>query len=199
MLCFLLFVVAAYAHGNADPLATCDGRSPSEDLIYHSSFGNVDYDESKLNLTAPILGITRAAVMACAKDWVSRAIPYCQCNGPEECCGHCPYCGSTRCDCSGYVSHCWGLSQGYTTRTLGEVSTRITKDELKEGDIMLYAADHVIIFGGWTSTQKTHYHAYQEPGCHTTGPHHAFESVTVYPNSWNPSDFLPYRFNHIQD
>jgi hypothetical protein len=64
---------------------------------------------------------------------------------------------------------------------------------------MLYAADHVVIFGGWTSSAKTHYYCYQEPGCHTAGPHHAFVSTVPYPMNWNPSSFLPYRFNHIVD
>jgi hypothetical protein len=42
-------------------------------------------------------------------------------------------------------------------------------------------------------------HGVQEPGCHTAGPHHAFKSVVPYPFNWNPSDFLPYRYNSIQD
>ena len=40
---------------------------------------------------------------------------------------------------------------------------------------MLYAAEHVVIFGGWADSAKTKYTAYQEPGCHTDGPHHAFK------------------------
>ena len=44
-----------------------------------------------------------------------------------------------------------------------------------QGDIMLYAAEHVVIFGGWADSAKTKYTAYQEPGCHTDGPHHAFK------------------------
>ena len=42
---------------------------------------------------------------------------------------------------------------------------------------MLYAAEHVVIFGGWADSSKSSYYAYQEPGCHTDGPHHAFKCV----------------------
>ena len=41
-----------------------------------------------------------------------------------------PFCGTTRCDCSGYVSNCWKLSTGYTTFTLHEVSHQISKDDV---------------------------------------------------------------------
>lgn len=193
---FAVFAVFASAHQSE---GTCGDRSQEEDNAYHQSFGNVDYDSTKVKVMAP-QAISRHAVMSCARDWVRRKVPYCQCNGPAECCGHCPYCGTTRCDCSGYVSHCWGLSHGLTTQTLPGVSHRISKHELKHGDIMLFAAEHVIIFGGWeNNATKTHYHAFQEPGCHTNGPHHAYESVVPYPNSWSPSSFVPYRYNHIVD
>ncbi len=131
---------------------------------------------------------------------VQEAIPYCQCSGgpPSECCGNCPYCSSTRCDCSGFVSNCWGQSTGYTTETLPQISHQISKDELLPGDIMLNTGDHVVFFGGWCDSSNTTYHCYQEPGCHVTGqPHHAFESCVTYPFNWDPSAFIPYRYNKI--
>jgi hypothetical protein len=77
------------------------------------------------------------------------------------------------------------------------VTHQISKDELQNGDIMLCVSDHVVFFGGWTDSSKTNYVVYQEPGCHTSGPHHAFKSVTVYPFNWNPSCFVPYRLNGL--
>jgi len=62
---------------------------------------------------------------------------------------------------------------------------------------MLYQAEHVVIFGGWCDAKNTTYHAYQEPGCHTAGPHYAYESCVEYPMSFSPSLFLPYRYNSI--
>jgi len=143
--------------------------------------------------------ITRNEVMTRAKQWVDKKIPYCQCNGQKECCGNCPYCSSTRCDCSGYVSWSWGLSHGYTTQTLPEISHQITKEKLKPGDIMLYREEHVVLFGGWCDKSNTTFHAFQEPGCHTTGPHYAYESCVKYPMNWEPTKFLPFSYNHIQE
>jgi hypothetical protein len=140
---------------------------------------------------------SREGIISCAQDWCNRQVPYCQCNGPEECCGSCPYCGTTRCDCSGYVSACFGFSTGYTTDTLPEVTHPIAKDDLQIGDIMLCISDHVVIFGGWTDGSQSNYVVYQEPGCHTAGPHHAFKSVTPYPFNWNPTCFKPYRLNGL--
>jgi hypothetical protein len=153
-------------------------------------------------LTTPLLAnITRAEVMQRAQSWVDAKIPYCQCAGgpATECCGSCPHCATYRCDCSGYVSYCWNLGTGYTTISLPEVSHRITKDELKPGDVMLNTGDHVVLFGGWADAGKTKYKALQEPGCHTEGPHYAYESVVPYPFNFDPDLFLPYRFNHIVD
>jgi hypothetical protein len=126
---------------------------------------------------------------------VDEQIPYCQCNGAAECCGTCPYCSSYRCDCSGYVSYCLGLSYGYTTDSLPQVTTPITQSELVPGDIMLCVGTHVAFFAGWTDETMTNFVCYQEPGCHTTGPHHAMVSVEPYPFSWNPTCFQPYAPN----
>ena len=143
--------------------------------------------------------ISRAEVMKRAQEWVEKKIPYCQCNGKAECCGNCPHCGKYRCDCSGYVSYAWDLSYGYTTETLPQVAHRIEKHELKPGDIMLNVAEHVVIFGGWADKDQNRYHAFQEPGCHTAGPHYAMKSEVPYPMDWDPSAFHPYRYELITD
>jgi hypothetical protein len=154
-------------------------------------FGNVNFLPAKAlgNATRPqARSITRAEVLARARVWVKESIPYCQCNGPEECCGHCPFCGTYRCDCSGYVSHCWNAGHGYTTRSMHEVAHPISKDDLKPGDAMLNAGVHVVLFAGWVdNTTKKEYHCFQEPGCHNNGPHHAYESIVPYPFTFEPS------------
>lgn len=151
------------------------------------------------NPAPPSPGPNRAAIIACANEWCDQQIPYCQCNGPAECCGSCPYCGTFRCDCSGFVSYCMGLPYGYTTDTLPQVTHQISQGDLQPGDIMLCVSDHVVFFGGWTDSSMTNYVAYQEPGCHTSGPHYAFKSVVPYPFNWNPSCFVPYRLNSLRD
>lgn len=81
---FLLYSVIAH---DVHTKKTClKGQSKAADEQYHQSFGNVDYDEAKMNLTQESLPTrTRNQVLACAKDWADRKIPYCQCNGPTEC------------------------------------------------------------------------------------------------------------------
>lgn len=79
------------------------------------------------------LNRTRAEVIACAKRWVADEIPYCQCDGAQECCGSCPYCGTYRCDCSGYVTACYELHKPHNTVTLTEEFHRIEHHELKPG------------------------------------------------------------------
>jgi hypothetical protein len=142
---------------------------------------------------------TREEVMKCAMSWAQQRVAYCQCNGPVECCGTCPHCATTRCDCSGFVSYCWGFRVGYTTRTIPQIAERITKSQLRKGDVMLYEADHVVFFGGWTDASNSTYLAVQEPGCHTVGPHYAFAQSTVYPFNWMPQMFVPYRYKNIRD
>ena len=164
------------------------------------------YDRFASNLTYSHHSVKRSEILSCAKEWVEKKIPYCQCAaGPAtECCGHCPHCDTrspkyTRCDCSGYVSYCFRAYGGYTTSTLPEIAHEIKKDDLKPGDIMLNVHDHVAFFMGWADKGKTRYHIYQEPGCHVQGPHYAFSSITVYPMNWDPSLFKPYRYNYIEE
>lgn len=58
---------------------------------------------------------------------------------------------------------CWELSKpGLSTSTLHTVSTNITKDALLAGDAIICEGHHVVLFGGWSDSTKTHYVAYEE-------------------------------------
>jgi len=135
------------------------------------------------NVNKPAACISRADIIARAKVWVANKVPYNQ--------------GATyqgyREDCSGYVSMCWASSEpGHVTSTIPQIAHQISKAELLPGDCLLYAAEHVVLFGGWTSGQ-TEYQAYEEtkPGEGTvTRP-------TPYPYWYSQSDFLPYRYNDV--
>jgi len=134
---------------------------------------------------APMPGCTAGATMISrAQVWVNDKVPYNQ--------------GATyqgyREDCSGYVSMAWELATpGRTTQTLPGVSHQITKAELKEGDILLDTAEHVVLFGGWTDAGQTEYMAYEEtkPGEGTV------KRATPYPYWYNQAAFKPYRYNSI--
>jgi len=132
----------------------------------------------------PTACITRADIIARAKVWVADKVPYNQ-GGTFQ---------GYREDCSGYVSMAWASSQpGHVTQTFDQISHPITKAELLEGDCLLYAAEHVVLFAGWTSSAQTEYVAYEEtkPGEGTvTRP-------TPYPYWYDQADFKPYRFNNV--
>jgi len=133
---------------------------------------------------APAACLEGATVISRAQVWVTAQVPYNQ--------------GATydgyREDCSGFVSMAWGIGgPGKTTSTLPEVSHAITKDELKEGDVLLDTAEHVVIFGGWTNAAKSEYMAYEEtkPGEGTV------KRATPYPYWYNTAAFKPYRYNNL--
>jgi hypothetical protein len=135
-------------------------------------------------ISAKTACISRDDVMARAKVWVTNKVPYNQ--------------GATyqgyREDCSGYVSMAWDSSQpGHTTQTMHEIASPITKADLLPGDCLLYAAEHVVLFGGWTDSSKTEYMGYEEtkPGTGTIA------EATPYPYWYSQSDFLPYRYTNI--
>jgi len=112
--------------------------------------------------------VTRASMLDRAQVWVTNKVPYNQ-GGDYQ---------GYREDCSGYVSMIWDSAKpGHTTETLGEISKEITKADLLEGDCLLCASEHVVLFGGWADAAKTQYVAYEEtrPGEGTV------KRVTPYP------------------
>ena len=54
-------------------------------------------------------------------------------------------------DTSGFISRVWGLRQKYGTRTLSQISSRITHAELKPGDILVKPGAHARLFVGRTA------------------------------------------------
>jgi hypothetical protein len=58
----------------------------------------------------------------------------------------CPASCATGVDCSGFVSRCWGLTTKYSTRSLPSISTPISRNDLKRGDILNGPGKHVVLF-----------------------------------------------------
>lgn len=57
----------------------------------------------------------------------------------------------------------WMLSKpGLTTSTMHTVATNIAKDSLQPGDAINCDGHHIVLFAGWTSSDKTHYVAMEE-------------------------------------
>jgi hypothetical protein len=128
--------------------------------------------------------VSRGDMQARGQSWVNARVPYNQ--GATY--------GGYREDCSGFVSMTWETSKpGYVTSTIPQIAHRINKGDLAVGDVLLYAAEHVVFFNGWADSSQSQYHAMEEtrPGEGTVA------RVTPYPYWYSQSDFVPYRFNSV--
>jgi hypothetical protein len=126
---------------------------------------------------------TRAATWLTA--WAGGPVPYSMVD---------TYNGYRR-DCSGFVSMALGLNgPGFSTSGLVARSTRITKEELRPGDMIINPPDgpagHVTLFERWTDTSMTRYLAYEQAGGRGT-LHHEIP----YPYFGGGAGFVPYRLN----
>jgi len=83
----------------------------------------------------------------------------------------------------------WGTSKpGNATSALRQISRPITRSQLQPGDVLLCAAEHVVIFAGWANS--SHYWANEE----TRPDEGAVRRVTPYPYWYNTACFVPYRY-----
>ncbi|MER5460781.1 peptidoglycan-binding protein [Streptomyces sp. NPDC002668] len=138
---------------------------------------------------APLHKTTRAEIINRAKRWVSAQVPY----SMER-----YWSDGYRQDCSGYVSMAWGLESNEWTGSLAEFGTRITREELQPGDMLLFhnpdnptTGSHVVLFGGWTDYTHTYYIAYEQVKPHTR------RQATPMAYWTNSSKYLPYRYNGL--
>ncbi|MFF8971500.1 peptidoglycan-binding protein [Streptomyces sp. NPDC014995] len=133
---------------------------------------------------------TRADIIRRAKTWVAAAVPYSMSAYWSD---------GYRQDCSGYVSMAWKLPGNEWTGSLHQYATRITKEELQPGDILLFHnpsnphnGSHVVLFGGWTDYTHTYYIAYEQ-----TRPS-ARRLSTPYAYWANSARYVPYRYNGLK-
>lgn len=115
-----------------------------------------------ISAPATAQAITRAQVIARAKTWVAKKVPYSQSR----------YYRGYRQDCSGFVSMSWALGKSYTTRTISSRATRVPISKLQPGDAVLQPG-HVSIFAGWKNKSARTYYALEE----TTWGSHAKRRV----------------------
>lgn len=165
---------------------------------------------------------TRSAVITRARTWVDANTPYSQsryarldgtlvpstlADDEERRLGY-------RTDCSGFVSMALGFKspKGYplslSTATLDDVLTRIRKDDLQPGDVILRPNDleidgtrvpygHAVIFVRWADAAKTRYICYHESG--------SSRGTVAAEIRWGTSGFgsapgfAPYRYAGIDD
>ncbi|WP_406096666.1 peptidoglycan-binding protein [Streptomyces sp. NBC_01013] len=132
---------------------------------------------------------TRADIINRAKKWVAGQVPY----SMEK-----YWSDGYRQDCSGYVSMAWNLAGNEWTGSLATYGTRIAREELQPGDILLFhnladpaKGSHVTIFGGWTDYTHTHYTAYEQTKPHTR------KQTTPMAYWTNSGSYLAYRYKGL--
>ncbi len=132
---------------------------------------------------------TRAEIINRAKKWLAAKVPYSM---------EAYWSDGYRQDCSGYVSMAWNLVGNEWTGSLHQFGTRITREELQPGDMLLFhnpanptKGSHVTLFGGWTDYTHTSYVAYEQtkPGTRKQATPLAY---------WTNSDkYIPYRYKGL--
>ncbi|WP_327285655.1 MULTISPECIES: peptidoglycan-binding protein [unclassified Streptomyces] len=133
--------------------------------------------------------IDRTSIITRAKLWLDAKVPYSMSTYWSD---------GYRQDCSGFVSMAWNLGTNEWTGSLDKFATKITKEELLPGDMLLFhnPADptngsHVVLFGGWVDETRTHYVAYEQTRPNTR------KGATPYGYWNNATKYLPYRFNGV--
>ncbi|MFJ8104338.1 peptidoglycan-binding protein [Streptomyces sp. NPDC096132] len=132
---------------------------------------------------------TRAEIIRRAREWVAARVPYSMSAFWSD---------GYRQDCSGFVSMAWHLPGNEWTGTLDQYGTRISKEELQPGDILLFhnpedprKGSHVVIFGGWTDYTHSYYIAYEE-----TRPT-ARRQATPYAYWTHADSYVAYRYKGL--
>ncbi|KAF0209450.1 MAG: cell wall-binding repeat-containing protein [Actinomycetota bacterium] len=144
--------------------------------------------------------MSRSLVMQRAQTWVDFVIPYSQSAYRDMSNNAVGFSSGWRTDCSGFVSMSWNtFKPGYSTRTLQQTSTRITKEALQPGDALIAYNYHAVIFGGWADAERTQFYEYQM-GSEVASGDGTGMHIEEYPG-YSPPDrpYYPYRLNGITE
>lgn len=135
--------------------------------------------------------ITRDEIISRTDAWVEAEMPYSREDYAPDGDGH-----TYRQDCSGFVSLALHADRSYSTRTIHEISTTITKDELRPGDYLNSEDHHVVLFLGWANEERTEYHAREA----TSAKGGTIERTVPYPYYSRESTYVPMRYvNVVED
>ncbi|MEU4201175.1 peptidoglycan-binding protein [Streptomyces sp. NPDC045470] len=135
--------------------------------------------------------LTRDQIIARAQRWVSAQVPYDMSRFWSD---------GYRQDCSGFISMAWNLGRNQWTGSLAQYGIRITKSELRPGDMLLFhnpgnpgAGSHATIFGGWADSSRTRYIAYEQTRPHTV------KRSTPYAYWSNSAGYVAYRYRGLAE
>ena len=179
--------VAAPAAGGAAQVAADDPEADSPEGETEILTVAEDAELAKAGYGQPI---TRATVMARAKDWYSRGIPYNQ--GAKA--WDVNHGKQYRTDCSGFVSMAWKIKVSKTTWTLDDVSHVIHWNDLLPGDAVVAPHHHAVIFEKWVDADtKADFYTYEEYNTAKDMEHIKRHVVTV-----RNDGYQPYRLDDIR-
>jgi hypothetical protein len=132
--------------------------------------------------------IARTKVIARARNWYSRNVPYVGHNNFAWDVNH----GKKyRTDCSGFVSMAWALRSSRDTHPnggnyLGDVAHRVNWSQLKPGDMVLRNDHHVQLFEKWANKAKTSFWIYEEGSQASDMNHYKVKLASAKSNGYKP-------------
>ncbi|KPI16421.1 NLP/P60 protein [Actinobacteria bacterium OK074] len=178
--------------GGAPPHAPARPGAPAGDEDGHPQGGKAPlHGPAGRPAAAKLRPTTRAEIINRARKWVTAEVPYSM---------NAYWSDGYRQDCSGFVSMAWNLPVNEWTGSLDTVAERISKDDLRPGDILLFhnpanpeRGSHVVIFGGWTDYTHAYYIAYEET------PPVARRQATPYAYWTNSGSYAAYRYKAVAD
>lgn len=168
-------------------------------------------------LLAAAAPVPREAVLARGEVWVSARTPYSQSRyayldgSLVPTATTSPSTVGYRTDCSGFVSMCFGFTRSdgtplsLDTASLPYRFNRITKEELRPGDLILRPKNkvvngvqvpygHAVVFVRWANVAKTRYVGYHE----SSSSRGTVAAEIGYP-FYGEVGFEPYRYKEIED
>ncbi|WP_330238891.1 peptidoglycan-binding protein [Streptomyces sp. NBC_00525] len=177
--------------GTGSPGAEAPGAdAPGTGASGAADAGAAETGTSLSSPAAPVLpATTRTEIINRAKKWVAAKVPYSMSTYWTD---------GYRQDCSGYVSMAWNLPGNEWTGSLAAYGTRIAREDLQPGDILLFhnladpaQGSHVTIFGGWTDHTHTHYTAYEQTKPSTR------KQTTPMAYWTNSASYVAYRYKGL--
>ncbi|OYN91549.1 peptidoglycan-binding domain-containing protein [Parenemella sanctibonifatiensis] len=152
---------------------------------------------AKMNITRVVglgsssLGgsIRRTEVIQRAAYWPNIGLGYSRSNYYRDIKGTRTY----RQDCSGQVSNAFHATQSYSTRSLDQITSEISKASLRPGDILNSYDYHTVVFCGWANSARTAYYSLEESGSKGA----IGREVTSYPFFGLGSNWKARRYSKI--
>ncbi|MER6392847.1 FG-GAP-like repeat-containing protein [Streptomyces sp. NPDC001523] len=150
---------------------------------------------------APGGQVSRQQAVDRAKDWAVNAVPYSRngLNSPYSWYSDAATGGRYRQDCSGLISMAWQLPESRNTWSLREVSTQISRSELKPGDALNNIDTHVILFAGWKDQAAGTFYFYSESGRSVPTQRYVGDFNARMLSGHPTSGYKAYRYNKIVD